>query len=282
MSSGKENVVLYHDKCPDGFAAYYVAKKALGDVVGIPVQHGDPVPAEAKDPSAKVFILDFSYPREVLEDLKASCAKLVVLDHHITAQEALAGLDFAHFEQSKSGCVLAWEYFFPGQECPELLLYIQDRDLWKWELPHSREVSAATRTYGLSDESFDQLWNKPIPELAKEGGVVLKTIDDIAGAIAEKAINIQFDGKTAAIVNSSIFQSEIGEKLCAKEGVDFAVIYFDILAQGKRIYSLRSRAEGYNVGDLAKRYGGGGHKTASSFSVPISAEEDPRHVFISK
>ena len=72
-------------------------------------------------------MVDFSYPRAVIERLAESTASFRVLDHHVTAQTALAGLPYAYFDMKKSGAVLAWEWAHP-EPAPWLLLYIQDKD----------------------------------------------------------------------------------------------------------------------------------------------------------
>ena len=77
------------------------------------------------------------------ERLAARAGSTRVLDHHATAAEDLAGLPFVTIDLDRSGAVLAWEHFHPGRPVPLLLRYVQDRDLWRWALPRSREVNAA-------------------------------------------------------------------------------------------------------------------------------------------
>ena len=33
--------------------------------------------------------------------------------------------------------------YVPDEELPAILAYVRDKDLWRWELPHSRAVAAA-------------------------------------------------------------------------------------------------------------------------------------------
>ena len=58
---------------------------------------------------------------------------------------------------SKSGATLAWEFFHPGKEAPKFIQYITDRDLWKWELPYSKEFSAAFDMVPFEFEEFENL-----------------------------------------------------------------------------------------------------------------------------
>ena len=60
------------------------------------------------------------------------------------------GTHFARFDMGRSGAVLAWDYFFGGPSTgrprPWIVEYVQDRDLWAWKLPRSKEVSAYLRS----------------------------------------------------------------------------------------------------------------------------------------
>ena len=138
--------VLYHGGCSDGFGAAFAAWMRLQHQATeyIPVSYGKPMP-DIPDGS-DVYIVDFSYSREMLISLSERC-QVRVLDHHKTAQAGLEGLPFCTFDMDKSGAVLAWEYFHPGDDVPEILLYVQDRDLWKWKMTRSKEVNAAIASH---------------------------------------------------------------------------------------------------------------------------------------
>jgi nanoRNase/pAp phosphatase (c-di-AMP/oligoRNAs hydrolase) len=60
--------------------------------------------------------------------------------------------------------------------------------------------------------------------------------------------------------------SDAGHLLCG-DTYPFAGCYWDT-PEG-RVFSLRSRDDGADVGEIAKLYGGGGHKHASGFRVPF-------------
>jgi len=144
------DLVLYHAGCTDGFTAAWAAWEVLGDKAEyIHVQYGsDPPDVEGR----KVAIVDFSYPREQLQEMASKAEALVVLDHHKTAEAQLHGLDYARFDMDKSGAVLSWEFFHPGKTVPPGVLYVQDRDLWQWEMADSKEFSAGTLRFYHEDE----------------------------------------------------------------------------------------------------------------------------------
>jgi hypothetical protein len=263
--------VLYHANCPDGFAAAWAAWMSLGDSATYqPVSYGQPLP-EIPD-SSEVYMVDFSYPRDVLEALAARC-EVTVIDHHKTAQTALDGLPYAHFDMSKSGAVLTWEHFHPSEPVPEMLLYIQDRDLWQWQLPRSKEINAAMwkgtpRTFSAWREIW-QFWS-PTLITAKmrliEAGEIIATYDALTvDGLCKHPHWMRILNWTVPAVASPVLQSEIGHQLLQLHpSAPFAVAYMT-LDDGTFAYSLRSRADDFDVSVVAKEFGGGGHKAAAGF-----------------
>jgi nanoRNase/pAp phosphatase (c-di-AMP/oligoRNAs hydrolase) len=61
----------------------------------------------------------------------------------------------------------------------------------------------------------------------------------------------------------------------SNEDVPFVAVYYD--EHGKRVYSLRSRKGGVDVGKICESMGGGGHPSAAGFKVRITkAPLEPR------
>jgi oligoribonuclease NrnB/cAMP/cGMP phosphodiesterase (DHH superfamily) len=224
--------------------------------------HGNPPPTGLQD--QRVVIVDFSYARDTLETLAAQTQALLVLDHHITAEKALADLPYAYFDMKKSGAVLAWEWAHE-EPTPWLLEYIQDKDLWTWALPSSREINAAVASY-----PFDyHLWSRfNQHDLEKEGRAILRYENELVSKLVAQAILIDFHGAIVPSVQSAILTSQIGENLSAKH--PFCVIWHD--RDGRRYYSMRSREDGTDVGAIAASFGGGGHTHAAGFSVALGPD----------
>lgn len=271
-------VVLYHANCADGFGAAWAAWRKLGEnAVYVPVQYGKPYPSEIDGGVREVYILDFSYPADVLERLSASLNCLVILDHHKTAAAELAKFKGPNigakygiwFNQEKSGAVMAWEYFHPGEPVPRLLEYVQDRDLWTWKLPLSKEVSAALATYPHDFRKWSCLLHAAEDgSLAREGASVLRfQAQQVERHVARAALRAFRGYPGVPVVNATTLMSEIGEALCAKyPDAPFAATYF-ITEKGERVWSLRSR-NGFDVGAVAQSRGGGGHQAAAGFTEP--------------
>lgn len=263
-------LVLYHGACADGFCAAWAAHKAMGDSAEyLPVHYGQP----ASDVRGRdVYLLDFSYKRPVMRELLSQSSGVTVLDHHKTASAELAGLtaDNLHvtFDMGKSGGRLAWEYFHPNEPAPWLVDYTEDRDLWRWVLPDSREVNAALASHPHDFATWGrlaQLRPSYVPEwddFVNEGVAILRYQSQQVEGAVKNAVEIDLDGHKVLCVNCTHLTSEIAGRLA--EGRPFGAAYF-IRSDGRKQWSLRSRDGGLDVSEIARRHGGGGHRNAAGF-----------------
>jgi oligoribonuclease NrnB/cAMP/cGMP phosphodiesterase (DHH superfamily) len=200
--------------------------------------------------------------------MRSRLEQVLVIDHHRSAKKALAGLDLTIFDLEKSAAVLTWEHFFPGEEIPQLLLYIQDYDLWQFELPASKEVAAALASQPMDFEVWDHL--EP-DRLAEDGRPLLKQQKELVKGICDQARLEPFEGHLVPVVNATVFGSEVGEELLKRfPQARFSVSFYD-RADGQRHWSLRSRPD-FDVSTIAKEYGGGGHKQAAGFETNLPKE----------
>ncbi len=262
--------VLYHAHCADGFGAAWSAWRKLGDEARyIPVRHGAPPPELPE--SASVYILDFSYPRLTIEEMRERYASLQVIDHHRTAEEELRGLDYALFDLEKSGAVLSWEFFHPDEPVPELLRYVMDRDIWSHRLSNSREVFAALSSYPMDFAVWSGL---DVSLLAEEGVPIVRYLKEMVKLVCDQARLETVAGHRVPVVNVAIHGSEVGEELLRRfPDAPFAVSYFD-RADGIRQWSLRSRAD-FDVSKIARSFQNGGHSQAAGFETRLPADFMP-------
>lgn len=255
--------VLYHAECADGFGAAYAAWKVLGDAATyLPVTHGQDPPELPSQ--ARVAMVDFSYKRPTIMEIKSSVADLVVLDHHATAQDELRGLSWAEFDMEKSGARLAWEFWHPDAPLPELLAYIEDKDLWLWRLPESAEVTIALHSYPMDF----RIWDSLDVEHLKLEGVALRRLQEqiITQAVSRAGFDTLF-GYRVPTVNATEFRSEIANRLCSLHPDSPFAAAFHYDKAGELCWSLRSIGD-FDVAELARQAGGGGHKNASGFNGP--------------
>lgn len=298
---------IYHGQCDDGFMAAWCVRHALGhDAVEFFPGAYQETPPDVT--GRHVLFVDFSYKRPVLEEMAKTAKSIIILDHHKTAAADLA--DFrppapygmwndktlplvqgdlepivALFDMKRSGAGMAWDYFHPGHPRPLFVDYVEDRDLWHKKLPYGDEFTIGLRSYHQSWAVWDELFpmdvqnddGTSVKRLITEGKIVQRYY---RGRVEELKRNsylalINFADRppvTCRIANAPYFAaSEVAGEL-ANDTVDFGASFFQ-LEDGRWQYSLRSRANGFDVSALALLFGGGGHAAAAGFTVsePVHA-----------
>lgn len=295
------DICLYHGaNCRDGYCSFWLVKKAFPDAVGYPTNYGDPLPDESVYAGKSVVICDFSYPPDQMAVLAVKAKAVVTLDHHISAVRKWdAELDHGPsmtfhdetwrpnvsmlFDTRKSGAVLTWEWLQsigadPDPEAsraPWLVRYVQDRDIWAWELPESKAVNAYVASRPMTVEAWDRLYelmeqvdssgqSVGMAKVAEMGRLLLERDGEYVGRVVENAVYWPLaDGVSVPVLNTTHLHSEVGNALC--QGHPFSLTYFDDLKAMKRRWSLRSADGGMDVSKVAECLGGGGHARASGF-----------------
>lgn len=265
-----KHLCIYHHNCADGFAAAwairkYFAEADTGTLQFHPGTYGDPAP-DVTD--LYVYIVDFSYKRDELLKMASQAKFIVIIDHHKTSKKDLVDLPeniITCFDDSKSGAMLTWEYCFASRPAPLLFDYIQDRDLWKFDLLGTHEITAAIYAYDFNFEAWDNLIERGVKPLMDEGLAILRKHRKDVTAIVNSATRHMWFGQTKVPVANVpwMYASDVGALLA--EGKPFAATYYDDAAGRK--WSLRSSKDGADVAEIAESFGGGGHKNAAGFRM---------------
>ena len=272
-------LIVYHgSSCPDGFAsalAAWLFYEGRADFLAL--DHGDVKSmADLPDVAGRaVYILDFSFPLEILRAIDDRAAKLVMLDHHKSAAEKLTGFacrcGVVHFDMNKSGARLAWEFFQAGKPLPDLVRFVEDRDIWVWQIENSAPFLAA-----LDMEPFEfKRWAEiaafssgQLSDFMARGQAMDDKFNKLAADIAEGARPVVFNGVTGLMVNApSVFHSLIGNTLSGKSG-SFALMW-SAHKSGAIKVGLRSQ-RGFDCIPLASSMGGGGHAQACGFKMDVN------------
>lgn len=299
-------LILYHNNCADGFGAAFAAWCKFGNKAEyIPCQYGKPPPLMSEILGREVYILDFSFPRPVMDTIFTDAKCVVWLDHHKTAFEMWGEPiekryegDYGHIilDNNKSGAMLAWEYFHPNYKPPMFIRHIDDYDRWQFKIENTKEFnkalwSYAPWTFGQWKKFFfftydEGIYDNSLSPFYLEGAALLRDHNQKVASMAKKAekcyIHVWDDADlgdisynswnvTGLIVNCPPFlASDVGHELAIQSGT-FGLTWMFKIEDGKQIAacSLRSNGE-YDVSAIAKAFGGGGHRNAAGFSVPIS------------
>ena len=220
-----------------------------------------------------VYILDFSFSADILRAIDERAAKLVMLDHHKSAAEKLTGFacrcGVVHFDMSKSGARLAWEFFHPHTPIPALLQYVEDRDIWKWEFEESARFLSALDMEAQDFARWREIAAFTPEQLAQfmaRGAAMDEKYRKLATDIAEGAQPLVFNGIEGLMVNApGMFHSLVGDLLSAKTGT-FALMW-SAGAKGVKV-GLRAQRN-FDCIALAESMGGGGHAQACGFKMGV-------------
>jgi oligoribonuclease NrnB/cAMP/cGMP phosphodiesterase (DHH superfamily) len=262
---------IYHGNCADGFGSAWVVWKSLNksaDLVDFYAGVYGQAPPDVTD--RDVYMVDFSYKRPVLLEMADKARTITILDHHKTAAEDLKGMPAnvdTVFDMEHSGAILTWDYFYEG-EPPQLLKHIEDRDLWRFALAGTREIQANVFSYPYDFAVWDELMARPVTDLIAEGRAIErkhhKDIAELLGVVTRRMV---IGGHNVPVANLPYIHVSDAAHALAK-GEPFAGCYWD--TPKGRVFGLRSTDAGIDVSEIAKQYGGGGHRNASGFTLPYA------------
>jgi uncharacterized protein len=275
------DIIYYHGHCPDGWCAAYIASKRYPEAVLFPLDHGaefDFYQVINKD----VLMVDFSLRTREQNDTIASAAKSFrILDHHKTAQAVLEGAPYATFDMKRSGAGLAWDYLF-GKDAEDLMYrdgssfqeprpwyvdYVEDRDLWNWALPNSKEICAYLGTLEMTKADWEPLDNMEWAAAIGQGIGALAHINHYVREAVKQAQVGMLQGYETSVVNALYLNcSEIGNELAKTH--DVSLTWFE-RHDGVIQFSLRSIGD-IDVSAIAKSFNGGGHKNAAGFQLDLA------------
>lgn len=269
----RETICIFHGNCADGFGAAWVVRKALHDQK---VHFHKAFYNDAFLPDVRnkiVYIVDFSYSRNDTIKLAKEAYNIVIIDHHKTAIDTLVDLPFnveLFADIKHSGAMLTWQYFFPKDTPPDLLKHIEDRDLWKFELTGTREIQAGLFSYPYDFRVWDKFMNSSTIDLFLAGqSIERKHFKDIDELLPKCVRMIEIDGYKIQTANLPYTLGADAAMLLSKNQ-PFGCTYYD-LSNKTKYFSLRSDDNGIDVSEIAKKFGGGGHKHAAAFTIPFEA-----------
>jgi oligoribonuclease NrnB/cAMP/cGMP phosphodiesterase (DHH superfamily) len=286
------DVVLYHANCHDGFTAAWIAHNRYGDYplyVGCSYDNNTLDREVLRDKD--VLVVDFSFSADETEKLSEIVRSMVILDHHASAERNLVKLpkfdtdpntfDIAWngagdrpvvccFDMNRSGAGIAWDFLFPDQPRPDLVTYVEDRDLWRFSDPNTRAVHA----YLSSIEDRFDTWDDAsiqidcnFPMVVEMGKAIdRKHLIDVRRLLDKNAFLAVVNGVQVWVANmpTSMASDAAGE--LAKRYPNRFGATFSVDRDKNVLVSLRSvKGTGMDVSLIAQEFEGGGHPNAAGF-----------------
>ncbi len=273
--------VVYHHSDLDGYASFWAFCITQGinpdDVVSIPIDYDDCqdvdlIALKGND----VFVFDYSFHPETIEEMKRFSHSFTLIDHHASALERIGHIEHCHIDTANCGAVNVWKYF-TDNPVPEFLKYVNMYDTWTF----GNDVNAKLICMAFSKikPNNNIVWemgsdfDRWIEILLTMGNLEREKIEAKALELVEQGPAFHIGKEHGYIVEEGIpvFNisgiSFIGSEYCRLTG-EKAVGSFNI--KGNKVsFSLRSEP-GTDVRIPAETQGGGGHPCASGFSMPLT------------
>jgi oligoribonuclease NrnB/cAMP/cGMP phosphodiesterase (DHH superfamily) len=288
--------IFYHNKDLDGHCSGAIAKyyhlQSGTSVVMHPYDYGEPFPFDKVQDGLDVWMVDItSSPYEVLLEVRKRY-NLFVIDHHKSFIESevckkIPGV----FVNGTAACELTWNHCFPDTMMPNIVHRLAQYDIWDnkdkniWDkeiMPHQMGIKMYNTDpsdvvgYGFWKNYFDDFFRKPEDDLTpkfvaiedairKTGTTIIKyqgqEDDNTVGFYSFPA---EFEDMRAICLNSARFNSQVFKSVWDNEKYDIMLAWVSVKGDYYKV-SLYTDKEGIDVSNIAKRFGGGGHKQAAGF-----------------
>jgi len=220
------------------------------------------------DKDEVVYIVDYSLDPKVMQRLLDKTANVVWIDHHKSAIESYADFpeDIAGVRDTgDAACVLTWKYLFPGVDTPRAVLWVGDKDTWKWEFGEdTADFCNGAACYDTSP--MEGFWSSVVDD--EDALMYVNMCGQVVGDYKRQfyremldsiGFEATLDGEKCLVLNAARVNSEaFGERV---EDYPFVVaFYYDGEQYHFSLYSTK-----VDVSEVAKKHGGGGHPGASGF-----------------
>jgi len=266
------DTVCFHHNDSDGHAAAAVVVRKYGKNIGLVEMDYDK--AEDYDFSdvpkdATVIIVDFSFKPEKMAELQKITQNITWIDHHKTMFDAPYNTkDMPGIRSDEgSGCYLAWIHFFPDLDIPKAIALVSDYDTWTNKIPDSMAFAEACRTI---ESPKSELWEKMLDNdessvlgMIEKGKIILEYREAFCvGYSKDYGFECTFEGKKCFALNIYAWGSEaFGQRM---NDYDICISF---VFNGSQYQIGLYSAKDIDVGEIAKKHGGGGHKGAAGFIV---------------
>jgi len=230
----------------------------------------------------QIYICDLGLEDKIGDEINGLNKNILLFDHH-KSNMYVSKYDWATVEVTlnnrlTSGTELFYDYLVkeellkPNQATTEFVELIRSFDTWDWNRTNNTRANDLTSLFTmLGTTEFINYFVTNLPilesfEYSQEHQFLInlreKEINELKQVCNQSVIKIMFEDLIAGVVFCDRHSSNIGNYLCQNQEIDFAMI---VNLLENRV-SLRSEGE-IDVGVIAKKYGGGGHKNAAGFSL---------------
>lgn len=288
---------FYHDDMDGRCAAFWVRDFAgMEGAEYIAMDYKNPFPMHTIEPDEDVYIVDYSISPECMDELLDITSSVIWIDHHKTAieqyknynQQAIKGIRF----DGIAACLLTYTYFVTNQmirdgrdpwsteriaqTAPPFAQLIGDRDVWAWKFGdrtrffHAGMLAECTHP---CSKIWEHAWEH-VDDIVAQGEIVERyrqqTDKEYVGSFGYFT---SFEGHDAFACNKGMASSQLFDNA----GV-IAPPLLITYVWNKDQWTVSLYSTEVDVSEMAKKYGGGGHKGAAGFQcqeLPFNPGDNP-------
>lgn len=274
---------IYHSRDLDGWCSGAIAKLKWPDCKLLGYDYGQPTDALFSAASGEeVIMVDVSLKMPEMQKLAQVAESFTWIDHHISAikEYRASGLNFKSVLDSDfSACENMWTYVM-GTSMPKAVRLLGEYDTWRYK-GKDNEEEVLEFQYGMrnicnSPETFPQSLLKlgwvdgdavDIAQIRNFGRTILRYQALVNESAGKRAFEANVAGYRAICLNTIIFNSDAFSGIYDQEKHDIMVPFQYDGKQKKWIISFYSDKENINCTEIAKQFGGGGHRGASGAQI---------------
>lgn len=296
----KRVLCIYHRIDLDGWMSAAIVKKAVRsgeeEFVWLGFNYGDSEEELKKILPGfdKVILVDLSLSPELMDDLYTGMGEnFIWIDHHASAMRINNPHTHGLRDVTKAACELAWGYFFPHQVMPELVRLLGRYDC----IAHKgtpEETLVLEFQYGARemitnvDEAFSCLHNVLAQvrdglietSIWRNGKSIYRYLCQEAKSIYSTGFSVNFVEPTGRKPGSEMMEVKPRRFVLINRmrfnpvnfGIDYHADGYDGAAcfhyeNGQWAFSLYNENGKVDCSEIARGFGGGGHKGAAGFRI---------------
>lgn len=278
--------IVHHNDADGKCAAFWVLQCAHvrrddSLIEFIEMNYDKKFPLKDIKPNEDVYIVDYSIEPCEMRELLSITPNVVWIDHHITAIEKYKDFDDIPGLRvdGVAACLLTWAYFnaMPNQHlipymcklAPWFTKLIADNDVWQFRYgDDTRYFCTALNSKDMSPMGpvWAELYSSPeyTRDMIKEGEIMMQFRDGWAAGYMKIGFETEFEGHLCYACNLGKCNSDFFKSLPKGKYDIFMPFVFNGDCWNVSMYSKK-----VDVSEIAKKYGGGGHKGASGFHCDV-------------
>jgi oligoribonuclease NrnB/cAMP/cGMP phosphodiesterase (DHH superfamily) len=292
--------VFYHGKDLDGFCSGAIVKHKFPEAEMFPINYGDKFPWDEIKFDDVIYMVDFSLSAHDMEklarfqglkDCKAS-PNFFWIDHHKGIIDEMEkkktprdGVWIRGYQQSgTAACELVWWYLF-GSPTPMFIRLLSCYDVWRhddkefdWDIIERFQYGFKAQSRDPKDDimfwvnwfntsKFDEDDQfSVVKSISNDGKIVQSYVEDrFKSTLKDRSYKIDWEGYKCLVVNSDPYIANYMTRSNSFQNFDIAINYANKNGKSWEV-SLRAVRDNIDLSELAKKYGGNGHKKAAGFN----------------